>query len=40
MFGHGLSHPFKGPGAVENGLTDIKKCVSEVSLYFRWRCIH
>jgi hypothetical protein len=33
-FGHGLSHIFKDPGVLANGLTD-KKCIGDVSLHFQ-----
>jgi hypothetical protein len=33
-YDHGLSHRFRGPGHVVNGLID-KKCVDEVALHFQ-----
>jgi len=35
----GLSHPVKGTGAVENGLT-YKKCVGKASVHFKLGRIH
>jgi len=31
----GLSHSFKGPGAIANGSRGIKKCVGEASLHLQ-----
>jgi hypothetical protein len=35
MFDDGLSHHFKVPWALANGLTGKKICIREVSLYFQ-----
>jgi len=34
IFAHGMSHPFKGPGAAVNGFIS-KKWIGEISLHFQ-----